>query len=79
MSVHVAGNNGIATSDGIKVGTPLSELKRILGQGREWTQDDGTLRISYNQDLMKDPVRELMFFIKNNKVESYIVWSGVDH
>lgn len=79
MSVHVAGNNGIATSDGIKVGTPLSEVKRILGKGNEWKTPDGKLRICYQQDLMKDPLRELMFFIKNNKVESYIVWSGVDH
>lgn len=77
MGVHVAGNNGIATSDGIKVGTPLSEVKRILGKGGEVKTPDGRLRISYSQDLIKDPIRSLMFFIKNNKVESYIVHSGV--
>lgn len=79
MGVHVAGNNGIATSDGIKVGTPLSEVKRILGPGREWKTPDGRLRISYSQDLIKDPVRGMFFFIKNNKVESYIVDSGVNY
>lgn len=81
MYIRVAGNNGIATSDGIKVGTPLSEVKRILGPGKEITNGSssfGSHQISYRQDELRDPLRMMIFYIKNNKVDSYIVDSGVD-
>ena len=81
MSIRVAGNNGIATSDGLKVGTPLSEVKRILGPGKEITNGGsgfGSHQISYRQDELRDPLRMMIFYIKNNKVDSYIVDSGID-
>ena len=77
--VLVAGNNGIATSDGIKVGTPVSEVKRILGPGREWKANGGH-QISYEQD---DPPKgylrqSIIFNIENNKVKEYRLWNGAD-
>lgn len=77
--VEVAGNNGIATSDGIKVGTPLSEVKRILGTGHEW-KGNGKHQISYEQhDAPKGFARQsIIFYIENNKVKMYRLWDGID-
>ena len=77
--VLVAGNNGIATSDGIKVGTPVSEVKRILGPGHEW-KGNGKHQISYEQN---DPPKgylpqSIIFYIENNKVKEYRLWNGAD-
>lgn len=70
IAIRVAGNNGIATSDGIKVGTPVSEVKRILGKPDK--ENAGSLVYSENK---KDWILKMMRFdIKNNAVVSYSVW-----
>ena len=77
--ITVAGNNGIATSDGIKVGTPLSEIKKLFGRPRvEEPRKDGTTFVLYVQDEYRDPQRRLYFFIRNNKVEAYSVDAGYE-
>ncbi len=76
--IYVAGNNGIATSDGIKVGTPLSEVKRILGPGKDIKSEDGTKhRVLYQLEEPGDPDGSLNFYIKDNKVQAIYVDSGL--
>ena len=78
--ILVSGNNGIATSDGIKVGASLSEIKRLLGPGTEIRSKDGTrCRLWYAEDgATEDPIRKLNFYLKDNKVESIYVDSGIE-
>ena len=74
--VTVSGNNGIATSDGIKVGTHVSEVKRILGPGREFK--DGKHRIIYEQDDTPAGYlpQTMTFYFENNKVSMFRIWNG---
>ena len=74
--VTVSGNNGIATSDGIKVGTLISEVKRILGPVRELK--DGKHRIIYEQDDAPAGYlpQSITFYFENNKVSMYRIWNG---
>ena len=65
--VVVKGNNGIATTDGIKVGTPVSEVKRILGKPDKETANSLEYREPSN-------LRFINFIIRNNFVISYSTW-----
>lgn len=70
IAIRVGGNNGIATSDGIKVGTSVSEVKRILGKPDKENADS----LIYSEQK-KDWIMKMMRFdIKNNAVASYSVW-----
>lgn len=70
IAINVAGSNGIATSDGIKVGTPVSEVKRILGKPDKENADS----IIYKEHKQDWVMKMMRFNIKNNAVVSYSVW-----
>ncbi len=65
-AIKVSGNNGIATKDGIRVGTSVSEVKRILGKPDYETKDS----LSYYESN-NDASYSMKFFIKNGAVTSY--------
>ena len=71
--IRVLGNNGISTSDGIKVGMPISEVKRILG-----TPDaESTAQEYFSQSMTyKDHAKQktLHFIIENDVVKSYSIY-----
>ncbi|MBQ9572938.1 MAG: hypothetical protein IJR22_06060 [Acidaminococcaceae bacterium] len=71
--IHVAGNNGIATKDGIKVGTPVSAVKSILGKPDVESKD--TL---WYYEPNKGMPMSMQIIVKNNVVESYRIHDRID-
>ena len=70
--IKVSGNNGISTKDGIKVGTSVSEMKRILGKPSGETKE----RIHYNESDNTDFSNSMLFFIRNGVIVSYSLLSS---
>ena len=74
--IYVEGNNGIATKDGIKVGTPVSEVKRILGKP-DVENKGPKVTLWYYEPNTGMPM-SLQIVINKNVVESYRIHDSVD-
>ena len=71
-AIKVSGNNGISTKDGIKVGTPINEVKRILGKPDGETKE----RLSY-YEFLNDASYSMHFDVKNGVVASYWILNDI--
>lgn len=69
IAIRVSGNNGVSTKDGIKVGTPIGEVKRLLGKPNSETKEF----LSYSEFDNKFPCQWMRFYTKNGVVTSYMI------